>query len=419
MAQTFDADVRYGSSFLSVDNHRHSVPGEIMTNKVTGEVYLKRPGDGKIISFRQKSHTLYEAIQEFNIQFQSSVGFTHPEYPGSYLLGTKFLADEFEPDENKKDILKEYHEFSKNDYKYKDFIFEVSGDTNGFYLKPITRLGDRNICGFLSGMFREQEFSEFNGLTKTFEDWLLDNPKYNDSYLYTEWKQFGPEWTSSNALVDCEIKTTGMDNVGNILENKESFTVPINFNEFSYVGFPEEYKLGMEKVMNTTVTIKRVYSPKLEYERFLADEPTAASGVNGIVTRMMDLDNRVVLQSIDLFYFISSSVQLPTCEHMIIDQCVDVEFLDKAIVYLATSSGARAFQSQVNRPEAFPIDTVWAEEIRDVNSEEEVVVNPTETTFEQIEETLYFETEKRAKFTIHSTHADDLLITDKNNGYIG
>ena len=128
MAQVFDADVRYGSSFLSVDNHRHSVPGEIMTNKVTGEVYIKRPGDGKIISFRQKSHTLYEAIQEFNIQFQSSVGFIHPESPGSYLLGTKFLVDEFEPDENKKDILKEYHEFSKNDYKYKDFIFEVSGD---------------------------------------------------------------------------------------------------------------------------------------------------------------------------------------------------------------------------------------------------------------------------------------------------
>ena len=134
MGQAFDADVRYGSTFLSVDNHKHSVPGEIMTDKLTGEVYLKRPIDGKIISFRQKSQTVYEAIQEFNIQFQSSVGFTHPNTPGSYLLGTKFLVDEYEDETKKKDILLSYHEFSKNDYKYKDFKFELSGRTNGFYL---------------------------------------------------------------------------------------------------------------------------------------------------------------------------------------------------------------------------------------------------------------------------------------------
>ena len=69
------SDVRFGSSFLDITKHEKSVLGEIMTDKLTGEVYIKRPQDGKLISFRQKSHTVYEAVQEFNIQYQSSIGF--------------------------------------------------------------------------------------------------------------------------------------------------------------------------------------------------------------------------------------------------------------------------------------------------------------------------------------------------------
>ena len=159
--QTYDADVRYGSSFLSIDKNKQSVSGEIMTDKLTGEVYIKRPHDGKIISFRQKSHSVYEAIQEFNIQFQSSIGFTYPEDPGSYLLGTKVDVDEFVSIEEKTDILLKNHEFSKTYGDKKDFRFEVSGKTNGFYIKPITRLGDRTVNGYLTGQFAEHEYVNF------------------------------------------------------------------------------------------------------------------------------------------------------------------------------------------------------------------------------------------------------------------
>ena len=95
MAKTYDADVRYGSSFLSVSKHKKSVSGEIMTNKITGEVYIKRPADKKVISFKQKSQTVYEAVTEFNMQFQSANGFIFPNDPGSYLLGIKVDVDEF------------------------------------------------------------------------------------------------------------------------------------------------------------------------------------------------------------------------------------------------------------------------------------------------------------------------------------
>ena len=415
MGQTFDSDVRFGSSYLSVGKHKQGVLGEILSNKLTGEIYIKRPVDGKIVSFRQKSHTVYEAIQEFNIQFQSSVGFIHPESPGSYLLGVKMCVDEL--NDNPKDILKEYHEFSKNDYKYKDFIFGVSGETNGFYIKPVTRLGDRNVCGFLSGLFAEHEITNFSTVSKSFEDWLFENPLYNDTYLYTEWKSLN-EWSSSNTLVDCVIEVSGIDSVGNMMKNEESFTVAVNMNEFSYVGFPEDYNLGMELVLATTVTIKKIYSPKLEYERFLANDTNATSGINPIIDNLMEADDIAVLQSVDLFYFITGSSQLPFVEDMIIDQCIDVEFLDKAIVYLSTSSGARSFQVSPYKPDAFPIDTVWAEEIRNVNTNEGVVTNDTETTLEQLEETLYFETSNRARFTTHIIDTENILVTKNDNSLL-
>lgn len=410
--ETFDSDVRYGSSFLNIDRNRQSVPGEIMTDKLSGEVYLKRPGDGKIVSFKQKAHTLYEAIQEFNIQFQSSLEFTYPENPGSYLLGVKVDVDEYLPSNKKKDILLENHEFTSVVGEYTTIRFELSTETNGFYLKPITRYGDRNICGYLSGQYSEHENTDFSSPIRSFEDWLDLSTLYDTPYKYTEWQKL-ENWKSTNALMDCTITVTGADEDGVGVENVVKVTAPLQINEHTHVRFPEEYNADMEYIYNIVVTIDKIYAPKLQYERYLSEDSSSSSGLNPTVTKLMELDNRVVLQSLDIFYFISGGSQLPTNPNTTICQCVDVEFLDQAIIYLSTSSGSRAIQSQVEEPEAFPVDTMWAEELREIDGNKVTETNSV-NKFEDLEKSLYSDSDDSVTFTDEINNDENILIIDRN-----
>lgn len=407
---TYDSDVRFGSSFLDITKHEKSVLGEIMTDKLTGEVYIKRPQDGKLISFRQKSHTVYEAVQEFNIQYQSSIGFAYPEDPGSYLLGTKFIVDEYLERDEKKDILLDNHTFNTGSNGDKAFKFEVSNKTNGFFIKPITRLGDRNVCGYLAGQFSEHEYINFSTVVRSFPDWLDLSTLYDTAYLYTEWKAL-ETWSSGNALVDCTVHVTGADKMGNVLENVKDLTVPININEYSCIRFPEDYKEEMTEVYSIFVTINKVYAPKLQYERYLANDSNATSGISSVVDRMLEIDDRVVLNNIELFYFISGGAQLPTDENTVINQCFDVEFLDKAMVYLSTASGARAIQSQPLKPEVYPIDSMWAEELTYIEGNV-ITKTDAETNIHLLEKSLYTESDDFVEYTEEPNNAENILIKE-------
>lgn len=413
MAKTYDADVRYGSSFLSVSKHKKSVSGEIMTNKITGEVYIKRPADKKVISFKQKSQTVYEAVTEFNMQFQSANGFIFPNDPGSYLLGIKVDVDEFMDDTNQTDILLENHEFSESPGNYKDFRFEVSPKTNGIFIKPITRYGDRNACGYLQGQFSEHEYIDFTTTVRTFEEWLDLCGMYENTYLYTEWKM-NEVWSVCNAMIDCTVVTTGMDAENNVITNEVKVSCPIQLNEYSYIRFPDDYDEEMETIYSINVIVNKIYAPKLQYERYLATNNEASSGVDSILERMLEVDNKVVLQSVDAFYFISGASQLPTNENTLIHQCIDNDFLTQATVTISTSTGGRAFQSQVDEPEQWPVDSVWAEELRSI---ENGIVTDTdsEDTFEDLERELYSDSSDTLTYTENEYEHNDLLIEDVTN----
>jgi len=378
-----------------------------MTDKTTGEVYIKRPNDEKIISFRQRSHTVYEAIQEFNIQYQSSVGYTYPNHPGSYLLGIKVDVDEYLQDERKTNILTDNHVFSEAVTSYKDFWFGVASSTNGFFIKPITRLGDRNICGYLNGQFSKNEVNRFAAVSQTFEDWLENSKLYESAYLYTEWRNL-EKWKSCNALIDCTITSEGRADSGKHVKNTISITTPIKLNEYSFVRFPDDYKADMDQVYSTNVVITKIYSPKLQYEAYLNKKGESSA----MMSKLLEVDNIVVLKSVDVFYFINDSIQLPTNPNTIIDQCIDTEFLDDAIVSLSVTYGSKSVQSQVEEPEVWMTDTVWAEEIRDITNGNKVTETNSIHKFKDIERTLYHDPEETLEYTEHIIDRSNILVYD-------
>ena len=46
-------DIRFATTFLSHEYRDYSVDGETMMDKMTGEIFIKRPIDGRVLSYEQ------------------------------------------------------------------------------------------------------------------------------------------------------------------------------------------------------------------------------------------------------------------------------------------------------------------------------------------------------------------------------
>jgi hypothetical protein len=409
--EVYDSDVRYGSSFLSVSNNRQSAPGEVMTDKLTGEIYIKRPSDGKIVSFKQKSQTVYQTIEEFDIQFQSSQGFKYPRTKGAFLLGTKLNVDEMKAEDNQRDLLQNNYSFGENVGSEEDLRLDLSTKTNGFFIKPITRNGDRLSCGYLSGLFLEQENADFKSNVRNFTDWLDLSTLYESPYNYTEWKKLD-QWEQSTGIVEYTITTVGTDSNGKVITNVKDGVATIKLNEYTVVRFPEDYAEELENIISIQAVITKLRFPKLQYERYINTEPTAASGIDPTLTQLLEPDNKVVLTSIDTLYFIDSASELPSNQSIIINQIVDTVFLEEAMVELSNANGSKSVQSYEEEPSSFPTDTVWAEEIRTVNADGESEETSSTTKFEDLEKNLYHDTEDVVELTYQMEDPTNLYFVE-------
>lgn len=409
--EVYDSDVRYGSSFLSVSNNRQSAPGEVMTDKLTGEIYIKRPSDGKIVSFKQKSQTVYQTIEEFDIQFQSSQGFKYPRTKGAFLLGTKLNVDEMKAEDNQRDLLQNNYSFGENVGSEEDLRLDLSTKTNGFFIKPITRNGDRLSCGYLSGLFLEQENADFKSNVRNFTDWLDLSTLYESPYNYTEWKKLD-QWEQSTGIVEYTITTVGTDSNGKVITNVKDGVATIKLNEYTVVRFPEDYAEELENIISIQAVITKLRFPKLQYERYINTEPTATSGIDPTLTQLLEPDNKVVLTSIDTLYFIDSASELPSNQSIIINQIVDTVFLEEAMVELSNANGSKSVQSYEEEPSSFPTDTVWAEEIRTVNADGESEETSSTTKFEDLEKNLYHDTEDVVELTYQMEDPTNLYFVE-------
>lgn len=402
MGKTYKADVRYGTSFLSVSNKEKAAHGEMLSDKMTGEVYIVRPTDGKVISFAQKSQTVYDAVREFNLQFQSSSGYTYPDVAGAYLLGSRFTKEQFKHVNQQTDIL------CKNFEGLLDTL-EVSTKTNGFFVKPVTRHGDKNTCGLLSGMFSNDELSNFSANPKTFSEWLKDNALYTGDE-YPTWSAL-EGWKTSDAIVVYNLKIYGIINgASDIVEYRNQYGA-IKVNEFTCVRFASDAFTGITDISRVEVQIQKFLFPKLQYERFCNEDTTSSTGLSVSVSRIMENDYKVVFQYDDLFYFIDGPGQVPVpTDTLSLNVCVDVDFVNHAISNIQNASGSKAVQVQVDEPSSWPVDTVWAEEIRDVLGGDLVTDTGAKTKLPELEQELYHSGDAVVTFTDDPYNQENLFI---------
>ena len=131
--EVISSDVRFGAAFLDVEHADKAAPGEVLRDPMTGELFTRRVIDGRLVSFSQKSHNIFEFLSEFNVQFQSAYGFKYPKSAGTYLVGTRFNADRMATHsyEDHINVLTESISLPKDINSDNNLVFNVSNETNG------------------------------------------------------------------------------------------------------------------------------------------------------------------------------------------------------------------------------------------------------------------------------------------------
>ena len=68
---SYAPNMRFGTSFLSFDNHKKAVNDEVLMDKRTGQIVYKRNTDGKLIYYSQENVHLNNYMRQLKTLIQN------------------------------------------------------------------------------------------------------------------------------------------------------------------------------------------------------------------------------------------------------------------------------------------------------------------------------------------------------------
>lgn len=232
-------DQRFATTFLSSKYRNYSVKGEVIMDKTTGELFIKRAEDGRIISFDQNKKYLHDLLLEFRVILSNNTEFYYPTNKSSLYLSTDYdlvtMNNNFQfniLDGRTNNVV-----INNNADDNHAFKFILSKDTNGFLCKPMTRDSDKSIVEFLSNMYND-----------IFQNYEFNHP----SSIKEKEKLLSKDWKYNNTVISYTIKLLDKDNniIGNPIKKEQN----IHINEEIFVNIDKNdidstYKNQYDKIL--------------------------------------------------------------------------------------------------------------------------------------------------------------------------
>lgn len=388
---TLTPDVRFGNSFLDEKYRDKAVRGEVLIDKIDAELFLKRPLDGKLISFMRRNTNMYDTGNELNIQLQN-----HPEFtfPGEDQIFLSLKYDIFGIQGVDHNVLLEDMEFLNVLDQDKKIEFKVSPESNGFFVKAKTRENDRKTASFLN--------MEYNHYIN--EGWLIAPEEYSAL----------PYFENGNCIMSYTATTTGTNADGTDAPSVEfSGAVSIRLNENSIVLFPSNYAHGIDKITEITVRITKFIFPKIQTMYSIYQEMGPPNDYP-LPDNIIEIDNAVYLKELEVWTFIQNKEEVPVSQNLFVNQIMDVFYLFEFIQKLKKVGDGNGFIPSPTRPQdvAWSTNNAWAEVIRTVSAGNIQTNQNSDTNIQDLEMFLYYLSYKKSGFTMNANDLDFLLIDD-------
>lgn len=389
-------DTRFATSFLSTKYRDHAVPGEALMDKTSGELFMKRPIDGKVISFSQNKKVLDELVLNLRVLLTNNAQFTYnANSTDGFCVSTNYDSTTI----NNEVLLNLMTDNIVTDDTelLNKLTFKVSADSNGFFCRPATRDVDKPVVEFLSNQYNTM-FLHYEGDNETY---LEEANKFimNERWLYC------------STIITYVLTVTHGDRV-----RTYEVTDYLNMNETCAITFPtiiwNEFQNGIDSY---EVNIKSINPYKVH---FMVEHASEFGEVfSSAYQKLLFADNRIGSAEINIIHFIDKADDVDILGNETIIAFLDIPKINNYMSKMAKLMTGTQFITKVDRPEDYDwmANGVWAERVRDLGGGGIANKTGSPTNIEMLERMLSIEGEG---IVVGRLMPIDDTYTDEQHEYI-
>ena len=348
-----EPDTRFATSMLSTKYRIHAVPGEALMDKTSGEIFIKRPSDGKVVSFFQNKQLYYDLLMEVRLNIANNPEFKSPissdEFTGkSFMYSVNYdLANIHNGGEKLIDIASEDQPLLRSP----SFIFGAK--SNGFFIRIATRDCDKAVV----------EYATY--LKDIINENTENDIKFNKNYCI-------------RTIISNIDETRAVQRIfyGRL---NETLCCVYPDSELSYVSNngASSVKVTFSFISLITDFVSDSFLINSHYFQYQAN-----------VQKLRASDGRVELAETNIIGFIDDDVSqfpLPFYSHILafLDSDIILDLLEKTKHGISSESVI----ININKPATYiwSSNCIWGEKIRDVSAEGVVTDTASATTFDALE----------------------------------
>ena len=389
---------RFATTFLSNRYRKYAIEGESLMDKATGEIFTKRKGDGKIVSFFQDKKYIDNSLFDLRMILNSHPDFKVPDMKLERTKEALFLDTDYDVmsinNEEDVDIKNKNIVITNQADSINSLNFKISNQSNGFICNLITRDSDRVAIEMITTCY--------NNLVKDYNG--------SDATILAEKDNFeNEEWEFSNATIEYNVSytkngtTTGFNSVGYV-----------NLNSQSLVLFPKEKSTEYAGADSFKVTITSVKFEKIQF--MIKNGSKLSSTFETTLDKLSAYDKSIYVRYISIMSFVDSFDDIETLGNEIIKVLLGMTRLYTYVNDTTRLASSSPVLLSPTRPMLNTWDTncIWAEQISKSYGNGTVVEIEHEVDIDKLEEYLSGHTNTQfANFTLNSADETDVLLTPK------
>lgn len=369
-----DPDVRYGVSFLSNKYRNNAVRGEVMMDKATGEIFLRRTTDGRVVSFQQGHVDLNDILFDLRVMLASNTSFSTPTnlaFPDSCYVTMDF--DLMRMNDNEELDITSNNITSNVDSSTHMIYFQLAKNTNGFGFKMMPRDTDRGIISWATATYNSV-CKLYNG---TNADILAEKQKFSDLSNYDE----------ADARIYYDVIITNQDGT----TTAYSFDACVAMAAVNTIVFPENFPVG-ELTSSKAVYIKisSIEFDKLHFVLAHYKEFNNSEDYIAMYDKIKPADDHIYFRYCTVSYYIDSVNDLILTGNNFITSVISTATVDAYLAQMNSITSDVPILFTPLRPSdgLWSQNALWLEQSRDVGQGSEEVIYDSETSFKQLEDYL-------------------------------
>lgn len=410
----YQPDTRFATAFISNEYRDFAVRGETIQDKSSGEIFIKRPEDGRVVSFFQNKKFIDDLMLNMKVSINTNADFIYPtdstENTDIFYAAIDYDMMEIKDNQTSNlDVLTNpiISTYPNNGNTYNYIKFRITPESNGFLIRPTSRDCDRALIQYAAAVYNDIVAS-YTG---------SDSDYVTQKNLLTGGTGNGTDskWYSMDSILQYDIVAfRGTAQVGRV-ENVRAY---IRINEICFIKIPDSiFNIGDATYFE--ITIKQFEPTKVNFVgRKLQSLGTK---ITNNWTKLLYPDKKIYVNYLSVYSYIPSVSDLIYNGNEQTIALVDVPSVCRYMVKLGSIITANALILSDTRPHAseWPVNGVWGELIREVYGGGLSIEHDHEIDLEALEEYLTFGNFGESggvDFTTDSTRYEDIFVDTSVDG---